>query len=129
MNIAAPTAVTAPERAALAQAFNNLAIEMSNVDGKMERNANSGNTVAPEWSSRFQGLAAEMSHLRDQFDLVRPGDGALSSSLSNDVLSLSFLAGRLDTMVRAGHTYAGYWGTVMDAPIADAKAAATALFA
>lgn len=125
----APIATTDPARGQLAQQFNDLAFEMTAIDGRMEQNAGSGNRVAPEWPGRFMNVSGQLSALRDGFVRLMPAQDGLAGALANHVRDISYMAGRLDAMVKDGDTYAGYWGQVMDGPIADARAAANLLFA
>ncbi len=116
-----------PARIALSRSFTDLAFEMTSADGTMEQNARSGHTVAPHWPGRFKDFAANLSTLRDAFRAAMPEHGDIATGLQADSLNLSFMAGRLDAMVRNQTKYGTYWGTVLDAPIANARAAADAL--
>jgi hypothetical protein len=118
----------APENAAqLAAHFQNIAMALTRADAQMEQNAREGNRVAPHWPTFFLESAQRIDAGRFDFQRLLPNRPDVAANFQRDVIELGRYAGRLDVMINSGHTYAGYWGTVLDRPIADSLEAARAL--
>jgi hypothetical protein len=124
----APTTPAAPDAAALAKQFTDIATKLTASDDTITKMVTDRSTVGTGWGPHLGAVAGELQLARDGFLALAPKDGTeLAAKLGADVLKLSEAAGSLSVMARQRATLSEGWSAFLDTAIADATAAAALL--
>jgi len=127
MQLSSATAMP-PHRIDTQRLFNDLALDLTRHDAKLEDMVRTGNTVGDGWGDWFSRTAQSMLDGRDAYVALNPQDAELAARLGTELLDFTSNGGRIASAEDRGTSLGSGWATALDDAIGLMQEAANRLY-
>lgn len=108
--------------------LNELAIDLSRNDAKIEGIVRNGNSVGSGWGEWFDRTSAQLLEGRDAYMALNPHDRELAARFGAELLEFTSDGGRIASAQDRGATLGSSWMTALDGTIAVVQEASNRLY-